>query len=81
MIFGEAKEDRLVLTIRHKMHLPVLNGWVTIAGSFTAEITSLCGFDCMTIDLQYGCTSCCRLLQVRHPGSSPCSPTSLGLTR
>lgn len=33
---------------------PVLNGWLSVANSFTAEIMSAQGYDAVTIDLQHG---------------------------
>lgn len=33
---------------------PVLNGWLSIANSFSAEIMAAQGYDCLTIDLQHG---------------------------
>lgn len=33
---------------------PVLNGWLSIACPFTAEIMAAQGYDCVTIDLQHG---------------------------
>jgi 4-hydroxy-2-oxoheptanedioate aldolase len=33
---------------------PVLNGWLSIANSFTAEIMAAQGYDSLTIDLQHG---------------------------
>ena len=33
---------------------PVLNGWLSIGNSFTAEIMAAQGFDSLTIDLQHG---------------------------
>lgn len=33
---------------------PVLNGWLSIAGSFTAEIMAAQGYDALTVDLQHG---------------------------
>ena len=33
---------------------PVLNGWLSIANAFTAEILSEQGYDSITIDLQHG---------------------------
>ena len=33
---------------------PVLNGWLSIGNSFTAEIMAAQGYDSVTIDLQHG---------------------------
>lgn len=33
---------------------PVLNGWLSIAGCFTAEIMAAQGYDALTVDLQHG---------------------------
>ncbi len=33
---------------------PVLNGWLSIANAFTAEILAEQGYDSITIDLQHG---------------------------
>src|SRR5579862_6907925 len=33
---------------------PVLNGWLSISGPFTAEIMAAQGYDSVTIDLQHG---------------------------
>ena len=33
---------------------PVLNGWLSIASSFTAEIMAAQGYDSLTVDLQHG---------------------------
>ncbi|MEZ5907717.1 MAG: aldolase/citrate lyase family protein [Hyphomicrobiaceae bacterium] len=33
---------------------PVVNGWLAIANSFSAETMAQCGFDAITIDMQHG---------------------------
>ncbi|MEN5282395.1 HpcH/HpaI aldolase family protein [Serratia marcescens] len=42
--------------IRQRWHdgQPVLNGWLSIASSFSAEIMAAQGYDALTIDLQHG---------------------------
>lgn len=42
--------------IRQRWHdgQPVLNGWLSIASSFSAEIMAAQGYDSLTIDLQHG---------------------------
>ncbi|MBV4367639.1 HpcH/HpaI aldolase family protein [Erwinia sp. BNK-24-b] len=39
---------------RWKDEQPVLNGWLSIASSFSAEIMAAQGYDSLTIDLQHG---------------------------
>ena len=33
---------------------PVINGWLSIANSFSAEIMAAQGYDSLTIDMQHG---------------------------
>ncbi len=37
---------------------PVLNGWLSIANSFSAEIMAAQGYDSLTVDMQRCCRPC-----------------------
>jgi 4-hydroxy-2-oxoheptanedioate aldolase len=48
---------------------PVLNGWLSVGSSFTAEIMAVQGYDALTIDLQHGAldfTSYLPMIQALH---------------
>ena len=52
---------------------PVVNGWLSIPSTVTAEINARAGFDSLTVDLQHGLNdyqSALNLLQIISIGQS-----------
>ncbi len=53
----------------------VLNGWLSVANSFTAEIMAAQGYDSVTIDLQHGVVDYqTAVTMLQGMGSSPATP-------
>ncbi len=55
---------------RHQSKQAIINGWLSIGNSFTAELAAKAGYDSLTIDMQHGMldfSDLLPMLQATHP--------------
>ena len=75
MVTGSWRANDLKNRIRETWaeNRPVVNGWLSIPSTVTAEINARAGFDSLTVDLQHGLNdyqSALNLLQIISIGQS-----------
>ncbi len=60
---------------RHRLGLPIVNGWLSMPSGFGAELAARAGYDSLTIDMQHGMVDFCDVLPMLQGTSIVGTPT------